>query len=93
MEVAQGFSEVLRLQQLLGQGGLVELLDGFSEAEWNVQASDTNTPEGSTACKTDIDQYIPYFCGTLRKRASSVLHAIIDRSCNGDSYRKGWLLC
>lgn len=93
MEVAQGVSQVLGLQQLLGQSDLIQLLAGFSEAEWNVEESDQSDPDTSSdPCVSDIDQYIPYFCGSLRKKASNVLHTILNRSCNGDDYQKGWLL-
>lgn len=90
--MAQSVSQVLGLQHLLEQSDVVQLFEGFSEAQWNIQeqeTDDTGNHEGSSACDNDIDQYIPYFCGTLRKNASSVLKSIFDHSCNGDSYRQG----
>lgn len=84
MEVAQSVSQVLVLQHLLEQNNVVELFEGFSEAQWNIQEQENNgteNQEGSSACDIDIDQYIPYFCGTLRKSASSVLKSIFNHSC------------
>lgn len=93
MEVARSVSLVLGLQHLLEQSSIVELFEGFSEAEWNGQEqAETESPEETSACQNDVDKYIPYFCGSLRQRASNVLKGIIDRSCEGDSYQRGWFV-
>lgn len=90
MQVAQSVSEVLGLQHLLEQSSLVEFIQGFSEAEWTVQDSAYNdTEEENGDCQNDVDKYVPFFCGSLRKKASGALKAIFDRSCSGDSYRQG----
>ena len=87
-QLTQSISQVLGLQNLLEQSDLVELLQGFSQAEWSTPEQENSTAENQDSCG-NIDQYVPYFCGTLREGASDILESIINYSCSGDSYQQG----
>jgi hypothetical protein len=93
MEVVQSVSQVLGLQRLLEQSDVVELFEGFSQSQWDLpdqDGNDTGSQDGGNGCNSDVfDQYIPYFCGTLRKNTGDLLKSILDHNCNGDSYRRG----
>ena len=86
--MTQSVSEVLNLQRLLSGSDVMDLIDAFSEAEWEVNEND-NSQEGD-GCEDSLDSYIPYFCGSLRNTTSKALKAILKRSCYGDSYQQGW---
>ncbi len=89
MEVAQSVSEVLNLQRLLSQTDVMELIDAFSEAQWEDSGQDTPEQEQDGGCENSLDGYIHYFCGSLRNTTSDALKGILKRSCYGDSYQQG----
>lgn len=96
VEVAQSVSQILSLQHLLEQTDVVELFEGFSETEWGEeeQTSENNTKsQQESDCQVDLNQYVSFFCGSSRKTISRVLKSILERSCNGDSYKRGWYYC
>ena len=89
--MSQSIYQVLGLQQLLEQSDLVELFKGFSEAEWTVHEPSNNTDdqEATSSCQTNVDNIIPYFCGSSREKASGALNSFLQVSCEGDTYKQG----
>lgn len=66
---------------------MIQLFEGFSEVESMTAAQSDN--QNSSGCEHALDNYIPHFCGSLRKQPSSALRSILSRSCYGDSYKQG----
>ena len=84
---------MLGLQHLLEQSDLVEIFNGFSEAEWSSQDPlDATESEEDEECPNPADQLVHYFCGDFRENATNVLTSFFTKSCNGDTYRQGALL-
>lgn len=71
----------------------MELFNGFSEAEWKVHEPNNkynvDDQEDTSNCQSNIDNYIPYFCGSLREKASGALNYFLQVSCEGDTYKQG----
>lgn len=85
MEVAQSVSQALALQELIEQTDVVDMFEDFSNTEWTEGDNGAEDAE----CEDSLDNYIPYFCGSVRSKPNEILKSILKRSCYGDTYKQG----
>ena len=73
------------MQQLIEEDDVVELFEGFSEAEW-ITGNRSEDSEGyfqSNDCQNSAESYVRYFCGSSRVKASPIFELLLDKSCQG----------
>ena len=93
MEAARSVSEVLALQQILQSENVLDLFGGFSDADLGEEEFDIGPSNNSREDDCDSEKNknitLQYFCGNLRDDYSGFFKNVINRSCYGDSYKRG----